>query len=578
MKQRKSKGALIVSLLLAAVLIGVYAGTAIKLGVTIYRAARGETSMDAVQPMPEDPDSIAFEDELPAETPVQPNEALYPEYVEFEAITGDDYNMYAEVTGHFADGSTWQYFSQAYPVTELDPVTEIGTFEDAYYFCAGGEVIALDLSTGAEKWIDGSFGGYSPVWQINEEGMLVLSGFYGPDVHVIDQSGSVIAHAEMLDENYMWPMQVSFAGENMVKIVFSIGPDGDGEYTLVYNIQTGEVTDTNQSHTELYEEPAWMGTYRELLNGEAGSIYDSFALIYVDSDDIPELYARQREKGMLFFIHSNGSVGQQEINSYEFGYFARTGLFMEARYEDDRNEETYYTLKNGQVQPLGTGKVNYADEMDPAFWWNDKKVSDSEYYENMREFMSDSGRSYYPTSYPKQMLLAQLDCWFNPSENIYWNWKEEFLSNVRQEMEQDARFALIDVDENGVPEMFIKVQEEEYSYMRMCHFNEQTQQCIYWGLSEDLVKYIPGTDTVTDGYIYNNHISDTVYLVNGEGVWEVAYGSRENFENEDVRCYFRGDQISLEGYMLEMAPVFDENAVLIDDVLVSAEEIIKQLK
>ena len=143
--------------------------------------------------------------------------------VNFEKITNPDGpKEKAVITGYDVEGNElWVYETEEDYMTELDRVSDIITTNDEYIFVAFGDVIALDLETGKEKWVNHDFKGASPSWSMNYEGdTLFLCGYYGPALFVMDFNGNTINRIQCEDEEYFWPYQIIFVNDNQVDVLF----------------------------------------------------------------------------------------------------------------------------------------------------------------------------------------------------------------------------------------------------------------------------------------------------------------------------------------------------------------------
>lgn len=144
----------------------------------------------------------------------------------------------AVITGSDVEGNVlWVYETEEDYLTELERLSDIITTDDEYIFVAFGDVIALDLATGEEKWVNHDFKGASPYWTMDYEGSrLFLTGYYGPTLFVMDFDGNTINRITSADDEYFWPSEVVFVNDRQVDITFesngktkSFDPDGDSE-------------------------------------------------------------------------------------------------------------------------------------------------------------------------------------------------------------------------------------------------------------------------------------------------------------------------------------------------------------
>lgn len=148
-------------------------------------------------------------------------------HVEMEEVFSDDFKQSAIVHARDANGSElWSYETEQYESTELPRVSDIGVFGDVYYLVEGGEVVALDINSGAVLWRNGDFGGASTVGIFDDEGTLFLCGFYGPDIFAVSADGATLGRIEQASSDYYWPMSLRLEGEEVL-IGMSGTPEGD---------------------------------------------------------------------------------------------------------------------------------------------------------------------------------------------------------------------------------------------------------------------------------------------------------------------------------------------------------------
>lgn len=128
--------------------------------------------------------------------------------------------QYAIISGLNQDGTeVWKKKTDAYPVTELDCVCEVGISKDTYYYTEGGTVAALNLSDGTVLWKNEDFGGYSVSAAIGEDGNLYLCGYYGPDFFVVDPEGKTLCRIDSFSDEFQWAHAIQCGGGQAVVTV-----------------------------------------------------------------------------------------------------------------------------------------------------------------------------------------------------------------------------------------------------------------------------------------------------------------------------------------------------------------------
>lgn len=156
----------------------------------------------------------------------------------------DDSKEYAVIVAlDENDETVWQLETQQYDVAQLDSVTEIGMWNDRFYYAEGGKIVALNRETGEMLWENDEFQGYpagKDACLILEDGTIVATGFFGPDLAVVGKDGQTIAYTDTFDTDIYWPYEVVMA-DDMIVITFEGTPDGSGEVKLTVDPETWEV-------------------------------------------------------------------------------------------------------------------------------------------------------------------------------------------------------------------------------------------------------------------------------------------------------------------------------------------------
>ena len=145
-------------------------------------------------------------------------------------IDGD--NEYAVITGTDSSGDTiWTVKTDGFPAAQMAAFTEIGIYEDQYFYVERGSVVSLDVQTGRVNWKNPDFGG-SPSEYChlidNSNGNIYLSGYLGPDFYAVDKNGTTIKRIETIDSRYYWPKNLVIKGDD-VTIRMEGSLDGEHE-------------------------------------------------------------------------------------------------------------------------------------------------------------------------------------------------------------------------------------------------------------------------------------------------------------------------------------------------------------
>jgi hypothetical protein len=128
----------------------------------------------------------------------------------------------AFITGYDDDGKVlWTYETKKDYIGQCDSFKEIGVMSHQYIFVAWGEVISLDPATGGVNWVNSDFQGYGVSVTTDYEGdTLYMSGYFGPDLFVMDLNGKTINRINVNNDEYYWPYELTWENEHAVKVKF----------------------------------------------------------------------------------------------------------------------------------------------------------------------------------------------------------------------------------------------------------------------------------------------------------------------------------------------------------------------
>lgn len=183
--------------------------------------------------------SIAF-----TETPVPTEEPTEETTEETQSVaTRVEFNHtyelieYAIIVGYDENGTNlWTYETGTYDAAQLDRVSEIGIYNGAYYFVEDGTIVTLNLADGSVIWKNAEFQGAAPCFDFGSKGVLYISGYFGPDLFVVDREGATIKRVDSFTNEYYWPSSVD-EQDGEVRIEMDMGPNGDGDrHTIVVNV------------------------------------------------------------------------------------------------------------------------------------------------------------------------------------------------------------------------------------------------------------------------------------------------------------------------------------------------------
>lgn len=219
---------------------------------------------------------------------------------------------YATITSVDADGKTqWSYKTAEYECTELQRVEEIGLANGLYYFNASGTITALDPDDGRIVWENNDFGGVSIAFDWSDNGDLFLCGYYGPDFFWVDSSGTTKQRIETVDENYYWPSNIEYSG-NQVAITMSGTPSGYGEHVLIVNLDALNGNPIVSSYQAVLQQHP-----KSTLHGYT-SVETEYTLYDIDKDGILELIVK--EDYAKYYIYTFDGISATQCGMFYWSY------------------------------------------------------------------------------------------------------------------------------------------------------------------------------------------------------------------------------------------------------------------
>jgi len=116
----------------------------------------------------------------------------------------------------------WRYETAECGVSELDTVQDIGPTSYGYLLIENGDVVCVETAgekAGSEKWRC-TFGGASACFDFDEDERLYISGYYGPELCIIDSRGKMVSSFEPFCEECFWPYELKATDEKTVEITY----------------------------------------------------------------------------------------------------------------------------------------------------------------------------------------------------------------------------------------------------------------------------------------------------------------------------------------------------------------------
>lgn len=156
--------------------------------------------------------------------------------------------------------------------------------------------------------------------------------------------------------------------------------------------------------TENIQNDSWKQIYLDYINNLSNSDYYEYALVYVDEDDIPELYMHGKQRPMsseLCWIY-NDEVYSQRLMIDGFRFYERENLFMSTGIQTGVQGDFVYKINGSEATQVHKGTASRLIQGQERFTWNGEDVSEDEYNslrdeafdfskaKTVEEFVSDS--------------------------------------------------------------------------------------------------------------------------------------------------------------------------------------------
>lgn len=168
----------------------------------------------------------------------------------------------------------------------------------------------------------------------------------------------------------------------------------------------------------LNEFATWQEAYIDFLKKPSDTVWVSedewnkYSLIYIDNDDIPELYINTgiAASGEIIVSFYEGKVRSMNRDRGGIKYIEYGGLL----YSDWGNTGFYpcdiYMLEKGEFSEIGTGWISdhYDEENYYAYYWEGKEVTETEYEECIKEKIDKSKCIEPSVLYSRDEMLKML--------------------------------------------------------------------------------------------------------------------------------------------------------------------------
>ncbi len=117
----------------------------------------------------------------------------------------------------------WTYKTVEGPYTELETIEYLGTTDKYMYINEAGTITVLDIETGKKVWQNSDYNGASSVFCFDRQKNLYMSGYYGPDLCIIDKDGNTVRKIEDFKNEYaVWPDKLYIIDDNKLVIEYGV--------------------------------------------------------------------------------------------------------------------------------------------------------------------------------------------------------------------------------------------------------------------------------------------------------------------------------------------------------------------
>lgn len=156
--------------------------------------------------------------------------------------------------------------------------------------------------------------------------------------------------------------------------------------------------------TENVQNDSWKQIYSDYVNSLSNFDNYDYALVYVDDDDIPELYMHRKHRLMsseLCWIY-NDEVYSQKLKVDGFHFYERENLFMSTGIQTGVQGDFVYKINGSEATQVHKGTASRLIQGQERFIWDGEDVSEDEYNslrdeafdfskaKTVEEFVSDS--------------------------------------------------------------------------------------------------------------------------------------------------------------------------------------------
>ena len=133
--------------------------------------------------------------------------------------------------------------------------------------------------------------------------------------------------------------------------------------------------------TEAPKDESWKKAYVDYINSKDDPGDYEYALVYVDDDDIPELFVHLKGRGPMSELCwlCDGTVCSKAIGTENLVYIEKGNCIMTTEVHTGVQSDYILQIENSELNTIHTGRANKAVKGQESFKWDDKEVSEEEY-------------------------------------------------------------------------------------------------------------------------------------------------------------------------------------------------------
>ena len=173
-------------------------------------------------------------------------------------------------------------------------------------------------------------------------------------------------------------IEVTTAAQTVTEQITTVETTAEEPSTEILTIKEQE---TAAPVTETVQNDSWKQIYSDYVNSLSNFDNYDYALVYVDDDDIPELYMHRKHRLMsseLCWIY-NDEVYSQQLKVDGFHFYERENLFLSTGIQSGVQRDYVYKFHGSEAIEISNGVANRLMKGKEFFIWNEEYVTEDEY-------------------------------------------------------------------------------------------------------------------------------------------------------------------------------------------------------